>query len=159
MIVMFIGGLWHGAAWTFVVWGLIHGVLLVIERLARAIGGDAPWTEALPVKLALGLATYAGVCLTWVFFRASDFSTASRLVHAMVGLLPNGDPLLTTRALVKVGCVSAGLLLAHWSLRDTSVEAVVARMPRWLVTILWTLMLGAIILTQGNGNAFIYFQF
>jgi len=159
MIVMFIGGLWHGAAWTFVVWGLIHGVLLVIERLARAIGGDAPWTEALPVKLLLGLATYAGVCLTWVFFRATDFTTASRLVHAMVGLLPHGDPLLTTRALVKVGCVSAGLLVAHWSLRDTSVEAVVAKMPRWLVTTLWTLMLGAIILTQGNGNAFIYFQF
>jgi alginate O-acetyltransferase complex protein AlgI len=159
MVVMFIGGLWHGAAWTFVVWGLIHGVLLVIERIARAIGGDAPWTGAPPVKLLLGLATYAGVCLTWVFFRATDFSTASRLVHAMVGLLPSGDPLLTTLTLVKVGSVSAGLLLAHWSLRDTSVEAVVARMPYWLVITLWTLMLGAIILTQGNGNAFIYFQF
>jgi len=44
-------------------------------------------------------------------------------------------------------------------LRDTSVEAVVTRMPRGLVTALWTLMLGAIILTQGNGHAFIYFQF
>jgi alginate O-acetyltransferase complex protein AlgI len=55
--------------------------------------------------------------------------------------------------------VTAGLLLAHWNLRDTSVEAVVARMPRGLIVTLWTLMLSAIILTQGNGHAFIYFQF
>ena len=159
MIVMFIGGLWHGAAWTFVVWGLIHGVLLVLERVARAVTGDAAWTESLITKLLLGVVTYLAVCFAWVFFRAADFSTASRIVHAMTGLLPDGAPLLSTRRLVQVGLVTAGLLLAHWSLRDTSVEAVVTRMPRWLVRGLWTLMLGAIILTQGNGHAFIYFQF
>ena len=159
MIVMFIGGLWHGAAWTFVVWGVIHGLLLVLERIARAIGQDAAWAEALPVKLLLGLATFAAVCFAWVFFRATSFSTAARLVHAMTGTLPGGAAILSMRALLQVGLVTAGLLLAHWSLRDTSVEAVVARMPRWLVTTLWTLMLGAILLTQGNGNAFIYFQF
>jgi alginate O-acetyltransferase complex protein AlgI len=159
MIVMFIGGLWHGAAWTFVVWGLIHGALLVLERLARAAGRDAAWTETFAVRLLLGLGTYAAVCFAWVFFRATDFSTAARIVHAMTGTLADGAPLLTTRRLLEVGLVTAGLLVAHWSLRDTSVEAVVARMPRWLVTGLWTLMLGAIILTQGNGHAFIYFQF
>ena len=161
MIVMFIGGLWHGAAWTFVVWGLIHGVLLVLERLAQAVTKDAAWTNAFMTKLLLGLFTYAAVCFAWVFFRAPDFHAAKGLVGAMLGLIPAGVgvPVLTSRALLKVGCVIAGLLLAHWSLRDTSVEAVVTRMPRWLVTTLWTLMLGAIILTQGNGNAFIYFQF
>jgi alginate O-acetyltransferase complex protein AlgI len=159
MIVMFIGGLWHGAAWTFVVWGLIHGGLLVLERIALAVGKDAAWTENFAVKLLLGLFTYVAVCFAWVFFRATDFSAASRMVHAMAGLALHGDPLLTTRTLVKVGCVTAGLLVAHWSLRDTSIEAVVTRMPRSLVTALWTLMLGAIILTQGNGHAFIYFQF
>jgi alginate O-acetyltransferase complex protein AlgI len=159
MIVMFIGGLWHGAAWTFVVWGLIHGVLLVLERLAKAAGRDAAWTESLGAKLLIGAFTYVAVCFAWVFFRASDFPTALRLIHSMAGLMPHGDPLLTSRALAKVGLVTLGLLLAHWSLRDTSVEAVVARMPRWTVTGLWALMLGAIILTQGDGNAFIYFQF
>ena len=159
IIVMFIGGLWHGAAWTFVVWGLIHGVLLVFERVARALGKGATWPEKFGAKLLLGLATYAAVCFAWVFFRAGDFPTATRMVHAMTSVLPGGAALLTTRALLQVALVTAGLLIAHWSLRDTSVEAVVARMPSWLVTGLWTLMLGAIILTQGNGHAFIYFQF
>ena len=159
MIVMFIGGLWHGAAWTFVVWGLIHGVLLVLERIIRAAGKDATWAASFGVQLLMGLGTYAAVCFAWVFFRASDFPTAARVVHAMVSPLPNGAALLTTRALLQVGIVTVGLLFAHWCLRTTSIEAVVARMPRWLVTGLWTLMLGAIILTQGNGHAFIYFQF
>ena len=161
MIVMFIGGLWHGAAWTFVVWGLIHGVLLVIERLVKAVTKDAAWTEAFMTRLLVGLFTYAAVCFAWVFFRANDFATASRIVAAMAGQIPHGvgAALLPTLSLWKVGVVIAGLLLAHRALRDTSIEAVVTRMPRWLVTALWTLMIGAIILTQGNGHAFIYFQF
>ena len=159
IIVMFIGGLWHGPAWTFVVWGLIHGGLLVVEHVARALGKDAPWVHSLGARLALTFATYVAVCLAWVFFRAADFTTAARLLHAMVGTLPHGDPLLTTRALVQVAIVTVGLLLAHGLLRDTSVEAVVQRMPRWLVASLWTVMLCAIILNQGAAHAFIYFQF
>lgn len=159
MIVMFIGGLWHGAAWTFVVWGLIHGVFLVIERIVKAVVGDAEWAQAFLVKLLLGLGTYAVVCVAWVFFRAANFDTAMKLVVGMLGRMPNGDPVLVTRELLQVGLVTAGLLAAHWALRDTSIEAVVARMPRWLIVALWTLMLGAITLTQGSGNAFIYFQF
>ena len=77
----------------------------------------------------------------------------------MAGVLPGGDALLTTREILQVGLVTVGLLLAHWSLRDTTLEAAVARLPRWLVAAIWTLMARRIILTQGNGNAFIYFQF
>jgi alginate O-acetyltransferase complex protein AlgI len=58
-----------------------------------------------------------------------------------------------------VALVTIGLLIAHWSMRDTSIEAVVARLPRWIVGTTWLLMACAIILTQGNSNAFIYFQF
>ncbi|MDB6093496.1 MAG: rane bound O-acyl transferase family protein [Verrucomicrobia bacterium] len=159
MIVMLIGGLWHGAAWTFVVWGLIHGTFLVIERILRAATGEAPWTQALALKLLLGLGTFVIVCFAWVFFRAADFTTAGRLVHAMVGGLPNGAALLSTREILQVGVVTAALLFAHWRLRDISVETAVSRQPRWLVGAAWTLMLCAIVLTQGSGNAFIYFQF
>ncbi|HEX8491025.1 MAG TPA: MBOAT family O-acyltransferase, partial [Chthoniobacterales bacterium] len=74
VIVMFIGGLWHGAAWTFVVWGLLHGLYLVVERLLRRFAGEAKWTESLGVQVMLGLATYGAVCLAWVFFRATDFT-------------------------------------------------------------------------------------
>ncbi len=159
MIVMFIGGLWHGAQWTFVVWGLIHGGLLVFERITRAIAGDYQEPRPFPVRLLLGLLTFAAVCFAWVFFRAADFTTAARLVEAMAGVLPNGAPLLGTRQLVIVGIVTGGLLLAHWLLRETSLEHVVGRMPPWTVTTLWSLMLGTIILTQESGHAFIYFQF
>jgi alginate O-acetyltransferase complex protein AlgI len=159
MIVMFIGGLWHGAAWTFVVWGLIHGLCLVLERVLRAVFKDAPWIQSTAVQLLLGLVTFAVVCFAWVFFRASDFATASRLVQSMVGALPRGDAILATRELLQVGLVTAGLLTAHWLLRHTSIEAVVARMPRALLAGVWSVMTFGIILTQGNGNAFIYFQF
>lgn len=159
MIVMFIGGLWHGAAWTFVVWGVIHGVYLVVERVLRAVFQDAAWVRNLGVQILLGLGTYAAVCFTWVFFRAADFPAATRLVMAMTGTLPAGDAILPTREILQVFLVTAGLLGAHWLLRNTTMEAVVARTPRWLLAGTWSVMIFGIILTQGNGNAFIYFQF
>jgi alginate O-acetyltransferase complex protein AlgI len=159
MIVMLIGGLWHGAAWTFVAWGVIHGAFLVFERILRAWFRNAAWTRALGVQLLLGLGTYAVVCLAWVFFRATDFPTAARLVQAMIGLLQHGDAILPTREILQVGLVTLGLLGAHWLLRHTTLESVVTKAPRPLLAGLWTIMLCTIILTQGNANAFIYFQF
>ncbi|HEX2862705.1 MAG TPA: MBOAT family O-acyltransferase [Lacunisphaera sp.] len=159
IIVMFLGGLWHGAAWTFVVWGLIHGFMLVIEHFLRAATKGAGWKETLPVKLALCLATYLIVCIAWVFFRATDFPSAARLLGAMAGQIPVGEALVSGRETLQVLLVIFGLWLVQWRLRDTSLEAAISRQPAWLVGGVWTLMLGAIILTQGSGNAFIYFQF
>jgi len=159
MIVMFIGGLWHGAAWTFVVWGLLHGSYLALERLTRVIVGKASWTEHLPIKLLLGLGTYFAVCVAWVFFRATDFTIASRMLSGMFGGHPHGDALLSTREILQIGSVTIFMFAVHWSLRDTTIEAAVNRLPVWLVTGIWTFMAGAIVLTQGNSNAFIYFQF
>ena len=159
MIVMFIGGLWHGASWTFVVWGLLHGLYLVFERVLTAITKEPRWAHAFAVKLLIVLSTYAAVCFAWVFFRATTFVGAAHLIGAMVGAGPKGEAILGGREILQVTLVTAGLLTAHWNLRDTSIEAVVARMPRALIITLWILMLSAIILTQGTGNAFIYFQF
>jgi len=159
MIVMFIGGLWHGASWTFVVWGLLHGLYLVFERVLTAVTKEPHWARGFLGRLFVVLGTYAAVCFAWVFFRATTFTTAAHLIGAMAGVAPKGDAILSTREILQVGLVTAGLMIAHWNLRDTSIEAVVAKMPRGLIIALWTLMLSAIILTQGNGNAFIYFQF
>jgi alginate O-acetyltransferase complex protein AlgI len=159
VIVMFIGGLWHGAAWTFVVWGLLHGSYLAIERLLKATVKDTAWTQTWPVKLLLGAVTYVAVLIAWVYFRASDFTTAGRLIHGMFGGHPHPDAILSTREILQVMLVTLGLLIAHWSMRDSSLEAVVAKLPRWTVTGAWFFMAGAIVLTQGNSNAFIYFQF
>src|SRR5881396_1277597 len=159
VIVMFLGGLWHGAAWTFVVWGLLHGSYLVIEHASRALIGERAWTENFAVKLLLGFVTYGAVCLAWVFFRASDFTIATRMLRGMFGGHPHGDAILATREMLQIGIVTFFMMLAHWSLRETNVETAVTRLPRWVVTAAWALMACAIILTQGNSNAFIYFQF
>ena len=159
VIVMFLGGLWHGAAWTFVVWGLLHGIYLVIEHVLRAFFGNKAWTDSLAAKVLLGLVTYAAVCLAWVFFRASDFATATRMLRGMFGGHANGDAILSTREMLQIGIVTFFMILAHWSLRDISIEQAVERLPRWLVTTVWAVMACAIILTQGSSNAFIYFQF
>jgi alginate O-acetyltransferase complex protein AlgI len=159
IIVMFLGGLWHGAAWTFVVWGLLHGSYLALERLLRVFFKEAPWANHLGFKLVAGAITYVAVLVAWVFFRASDFATASRLLSSMFGAYPHGDALLSTRDILQVAIVTLFLLIAHWILRDNSIEAAVSRLPRWVVTGAWAAMACAIILNQGSSNAFIYFQF
>ncbi len=112
IIVMFIGGLWHGAAWTFVVWGLLHGSYLAM-RLIRGTIKDAPWTEHPGVKLLLSVITYLAVLIAWVYFRASDFETASRMIRGMFGRHAHPDAILSTREILQVGIVTFFLLLAH----------------------------------------------
>ncbi len=69
IVVMFIGGLWHGAAWTFVVWGLLHGSYLAIERLLKVFTTEVTWAEGFYVKILIGLEPYALVAL-----RGSSFA-------------------------------------------------------------------------------------
>jgi alginate O-acetyltransferase complex protein AlgI len=159
VLVMFLGGLWHGAAWTFVVWGLLHGSYLVIERVVRLFVEDKDWANTFVVRLLAGIATYTAVCIAWVFFRASDFGVAARMLRGMFGGHAQGDAILSTREMLQVAIVTACMILVHAALRNTNIETAVARLPRWVVTAAWALMTCAIILTQGNSNAFIYFQF
>lgn len=79
LVVMLIGGLWHGAQWTFVIWGAIHGLWLALERWFRNRGG---WT--LPPR-AGRLATFAILLVTWVFFRSESLDVAMRYLGAMFG--------------------------------------------------------------------------
>lgn len=78
MITMLLGGLWHGAAWTFVIWGALHGFYLIVHRLWSAIG----WTpvlrlrQAKPWRWMSQLLLFHAVCLGWVFFRSPSFGIA-----------------------------------------------------------------------------------
>jgi alginate O-acetyltransferase complex protein AlgI len=159
VIVMFLGGLWHGAAWTFVVWGLLHGSYLVIERVIRIFFEDKPWAASSITRAFAGFATYGAVCIAWVFFRAADFTIASRMLTGMFGGHPNGDMILTTRELLQIGIVTVGVLGMHWTMRDESFETAVIRLPAWAIAAIGSFMAFAIIFTQGTSNAFIYFQF
>ena len=159
VIVMFLGGLWHGAAWTFVVWGLLHGSYLVIERICRVLFENKAWADTPFVRALAGFATYGSVCIAWVFFRASDFTIASRMLGGMFGQHPHGDMILSTREILQVTFVTIGMIALHWAMRDEAFETAVMRLPPWAVTAIGSTMACAIILTQGTSNAFIYFQF
>lgn len=83
MIVMLLGGLWHGAAWTFVFWGLLHGTFLVVNHLWRNIVGVRLGrlnAALLPVYCVL---TFLFVVVAWVFFRAPTFGTALHVLSGM----------------------------------------------------------------------------
>ena len=85
-VTMVLGGLWHGAAWTFVFWGALHGVLLIVNHLWRAVGLGFPR----PVGWVL---TFLAVCFGWVFFRASSIDAAWAMVWTMIGgqgFVPSG---------------------------------------------------------------------
>jgi alginate O-acetyltransferase complex protein AlgI len=159
MTTMLLGGLWHGASWTFVVWGGLHGTYLAVERyLTERLSGSWLSTATLS-RIALALLTYLLVLITWVFFRAQDFPSAWRLLESMFGIGREGEKVLYWNGIIAVAVVTAAMLAAHWRMRDTTLEAVVERTPAWLLAAVWTAMTLAVITTQGSGNAFIYFQF
>ena len=91
MAAMLIGGLWHGAAWTFVVWGGLHGIFLVMNHLYRRFV-PAPSQQGLMSAWAGRIATLLAVVIAWVFFRADDFGSAARMLQGMFGGV--GDPVL-----------------------------------------------------------------
>ncbi len=158
MLTMLLGGLWHGASWKFVVWGLLHGLFLVVERSLSRRFGDRPWAQTRAVRILLGVLTFALVCLTWVFFRATDLPKSMMHVAAMLGAI-GAAPILRTNDVIKVVVVTGGLLGTHSYMRDRNLEQVAERAPRWLLVGVWTVMFTTIILMQGSGDAFIYFQF
>jgi len=115
MIVMLLGGLWHGAAWTFVVWGGLHGLYLVINHTWQHLRGtERQVPPATPfARFASQILTYLAVVIAWVPFRAADLPAAASLLADMAGLhgVGSGDPLLTSTAMM---CLP--LLLIAWFL-------------------------------------------
>ena len=155
MITMLLGGLWHGAAWTFVIWGALHGIYLVIERLLRnkihiKING---WNGVL-----LALLTYTCVNITWVFFRAREFETAKNMLASMFGL-NDGAKVLQSFDIIKVFTVITILFFCHWVMRNTSMKAVSLKTPPLVLGVVWALLFVLICIAQGSGEQFIYFQF
>src|SRR4051794_26175313 len=83
MITMLLGGLWHGAAWTFVVWGALHGAFLCMNHAFNALVPNIPASLARPVRAAGAVLTFLAVVVAWVFFRADSVPWAMRILNAM----------------------------------------------------------------------------
>lgn len=89
LLTMLLGGLWHGAGWTFVVWGGLHGFYLIINHAwngAKRYLGMGQSGESRSGKAAAWALTFLAVVVGWVFFRSSDFSSAIRMLEGMVGV-------------------------------------------------------------------------
>lgn len=156
MLTMLLGGLWHGAAWTFVVWGGIHGALLVCERLLTR------W-HFQPGLLgrALGrLATFAVIVVTWVWFRSPDMTSAWQTTSQMLAVHQWGGAGVMLSGAQKLVLLTMGLLVAgQWAFDRRTLPEVLARIPAPLLGLLLGGLLALIVLTPGESNAFIYFQF
>jgi D-alanyl-lipoteichoic acid acyltransferase DltB (MBOAT superfamily) len=175
MLTMLLGGLWHGAAWTFVVWGGLHGAYLVAERAwasrrsrtGAAVPGsavaDVPVAERpltvfgpLPRPLAL-VVTFSLVCLAWVFFRSDSFATAVELLSRLA------DPgAITVLSVAVVVALIAGAA-THVVPRRTfaAIEAAYGRLPLLLQGLVAAVFLVAMSVATGTEGAapFLYFQF
>lgn len=160
LVVFVLTGFWHGANWTFLVWGLFHGAWLVAERITGSGG------EKTGVAAALGrVRTLAVVMVGWVFFRAEDMGTALAMLRAMV--VPTGAGLgdavsvaLTNRALVVLALAALVVLMPPSLVLGKELD----RPGRRAATLRWGYALvgapvAAVVVAAGTFSPFLYFQF
>ncbi len=147
LITMALGGLWHGANWTFLVWGCYHGVLLVLYRLA-----GKSW-DGLPVALRRA-GTFLLVVIGWVFFRSTSFQMAVTLFHAM--FVWRGGPEIAG-GLGLVVAIGVAAIAAHMGPNTFEIE------HRWRPPMVFALgilfVASLVVIAGGRVTPFLYFQF
>jgi D-alanyl-lipoteichoic acid acyltransferase DltB (MBOAT superfamily) len=158
MLTMLIGGLWHGAAWTFVVWGGLHGAALVYERWrSDRLGGRAPVPTGW-ARWRARLVTFHFVCLAWIFFRADSFAAAWDMIEGLFTQWGEPSPLVTSGVLL---AIAAGIGSQYLPARIP--RLVMARFSRLPVLGQATVLALALMVTSVMGPEgvapFIYFQF
>ncbi|MBB6250610.1 MBOAT family O-acyltransferase [Nitrospirillum iridis] len=162
MITMLLGGLWHGANWTFVIWGALHGGMLVAEHLVNKVRAltmgewEAPAFKGWRRGLAIA-ATFHFVCFTWIFFRAPTLDLAGRFLAGFGRWTMPPTAITPLAATLIAGALASQFLPAD---RLARIEEAVRRLP----LAAWGAAVGlAVVLIQAcapDGVApFIYFQF
>ena len=159
LLTMLIGGLWHGAAWTFLAWGLYHGILLAITRLWEHSG---PQRSAAPrsrlVAFASIIGTFHLVCLGWLFFRAASMTQAWHMLGAIATDLSAGP--FVVAALSMIIFFTVPLLLYEFVV-DRGPEAEIAIPEKWQVrAAVYAYCSGMLLFfPPPTSHEFIYFQF
>lgn len=163
IITMFLGGLWHGASWNFVLWGMLHGVALALHKAWMSFTHRAKGVQSTGWRRVGGvLLTFHFVCFCWIFFRNTEFSHSLDMLRQMVvafhiELLPQ---LLVgyweVFALMAVGYV-LHFVPARWE--QTATRMVVALPLAGKVLLLTALVYLVIQMKSADIQPFIYFQF
>jgi len=155
-IVMLLGGLWHGAAWTFVIWGAFHGLFLALER---AFGGERA-TASIPDPLRMAT-TFVLVLVSWIFFRANDLGHALDYLGAMFGLAPARPEAELLSALLyspfhlATMAIAAGVVWGAPQVWDFTRHLTAAK-AIWCLVLFW---LSLVMMETQGFNPFIYFIF
>ena len=175
-ITMLLGGLWHGAGWTFIFWGGLHGLFISINHLWRKICPGA--FERSPIgKIGAWLITMMAIIIAWIFFRAENIQTAMGILSGMVGLngfstMENGEyaGILKSLDIFPLSLLGFAIVLGL----PNSLQLIAAREgtedkkwyswdmnKKWiaLTAIMLTVSLYFIIYKMNRVNEFIYFQF
>lgn len=143
MVTMLLGGLWHGAGWTFIAWGALHGAYLIINhawsKLRRTVGGVLMRPSAFGRLLAWSL-TFVAVVIGWVFFRAADFDAATSMLTGMAGL--NGVA-IPNAIFVRLGPISDVLA-------DLGVTTYLGKGSQFALTYIWVTLLLPVVLFVPN---------
>jgi alginate O-acetyltransferase complex protein AlgI len=189
MLAMAFSGLWHGAAWTFIVWGLYHGLFCVAEKLIRVVGrvaGEA-WRRSRPDSAAAGRTAWGRsarglgriiavvlcfhvVVVGWVVFRAADLGTAAAMLRSMLtpatlrSMLTPAGPVLSTTGLpllVTVGALYILHLGEYLARRDGAfLRLWQTRVPPLIRGLIYALALAVVLaFVQTEQSTFIYSRF
>jgi alginate O-acetyltransferase complex protein AlgI len=165
MITMLLGGLWHGANWTFIFWGGLHGTYLILERI---FGNLLKQNHLFPVeknagiisKIGCGIIVYSGVCFAWIFFRSPDFNIAIIFIKGILAFDNMSIGTLINKFWILKGVIMI-LALVVFELFNIKVEFVklldkapILR-PTFYAIAIWMIC----ILGTFSENSFIYFQF
>lgn len=163
VIVMFLGGLWHGANYTFIIWGLLHGSYLVGQAICArwlmpVLNASAPIRVMLP---SFQIATVFGLTLlAWVFFRAASLDDATAILsiiwnwaNPLVGLA--GDPFVLLKGAALILAVVSVDLLAEWEKSRTFYKSNPRLRAFAVLVALWSIAIAGTF----EGAAFVYFQF
>jgi D-alanyl-lipoteichoic acid acyltransferase DltB (MBOAT superfamily) len=153
MLTMLLGGLWHGANWTFLAWGAFHGVLLSVERML-GIGREreAPSLVSAAPRIVL---TFCLVCVGWVFFRAPSFPDAYFVLSQMFTMRGGHWPIEPVLMLL---CFLSGLIAVFEEFKGVTKR--VTAVPAWCLGLILGVLLFVVEIFGTDGRLpFIYFQF
>jgi alginate O-acetyltransferase complex protein AlgI len=149
MIVMFLGGLWHGAAWSYAVWGTVHGIALVIER--PFLGSRFYVSQRLILRLIRTLLVVIVVSFAWLLFRLPDFADVQAYLAAMIS---NWRTLAGAEVVLALVAYSLPVMVYHLA----SLGFATSISPSTRVWV-YSAMLAMIAVNSGLPGASIYFQF
>ena len=156
MITMLLGGLWHGASYTFVIWGVLHGAALIVHHGWTAFAARTAMRWRLPAPLGVAM-TFYWVCIAWIFFRAGTLDQALAMTKTFVTLHSSGSQHLDVGPWWGVVAV---LAVAQWLDKKEGLATLIARAspPTFYagVGVAAAILIG---LVPTDYRPFIYFQF